>query len=123
MFFEFEKKSNPEKNKKLDDQEVLQMLRKKGVENETNAEPGDGEPDGLENHEPQDRPTLNKVTEETRRVVPEVEKPKTFRPGGIPLRDTQNIEQVVKDVYSWLGDRAETFSILFSEYLESKKNE
>lgn len=79
--------------------------------------------DWLENHEPQDRPTLNKVTEETRRVVPEVEKPKTFRPGGIPLRDTQNIEQVVKDVYSWLGDRAETFSILFSEYLESKKNE
>lgn len=76
--------------------------------------------DWLENHEPQQRPTLNKVTAETRRVVPEVEKPKTFRPGGIPLRDVQNIVQVVKDVYSWLGDRAETFSILFNECLKRK---
>lgn len=78
--------------------------------------------DWLENHEPQQRPTLNKVTAETRRVVPEVEKTteRVIRSGIIRLKDVENISQVVEDVYNWLGDRAEAFEVLFSERLKNK---
>ena len=68
-------------------------------------------------YDPQRRPTLNKVTEETRRVVPNVEKPKTkiIKTGSIPLKDIDNIQQIVDDVCDWLGDRVNAFAVLFQD--------
>ncbi|MBR6437131.1 MAG: hypothetical protein IKS45_11545, partial [Thermoguttaceae bacterium] len=63
------------------------------------------------------RPTLNKATEETRRVVPDVEKPtpKAIKSGSIPLKDVDNIQQIVDDVCDWLGDRIAAFAVLFQD--------
>ena len=63
------------------------------------------------------RPTLNKTTAETRRVVPDVEKPtsKAIKSGSIPLKDVDNIQQIVDDVCDWLGDRVAAFAVLFQD--------
>ncbi len=68
-------------------------------------------------YEPQRRPTLNKTTAETRRVVPDVEKPmsKAIKSGSIPLKDVDNIQQIVDDVCDWLGDRVAAFAVLFQD--------
>ena len=68
-------------------------------------------------YEPQRRPSLAKVTAETRRVVPDVEKPtsKTIKAGSIPLKDVDNIQQIVDDVCDWLGDRVAAFAVLFQD--------
>lgn len=62
-------------------------------------------------------PTLNKTTAETRRVVPDVEKPmsKVVKSGSIPLKDVDNIQQIVDDVCDWLGDRVAAFAVLFQD--------
>lgn len=77
------------------------------------AEKGERSPE----FEPQRRPTLAKVTAETRRVVPDVEKPKTkiIKTGSIPLKDIDNIQQIVDDVCDWLGDRVNAFAVLFQD--------
>ena len=77
----------------------------------------------LADFEARNRPTLNKVTEETRRVVPEVEKPveRVVKADSIPLKDVDNIAQIVDDVCQWLGDRVETFKVLFLEKLKEEK--
>ena len=71
----------------------------------------------LDDHDPQPRPTLNKATAETRRVVPDVEKPtsKVVKSGSIPLKDVDNIQQIVDDVCDWLGDRVAAFAVLFQD--------
>lgn len=68
-------------------------------------------------YEPQRRPSLAKVTAETRRIVPDVEKPtsKTIKAGSIPLKDVDNIQQIVDDVCDWLGDRVAAFAVLFQD--------
>ena len=71
----------------------------------------------LDDHAPQQRPSLAKVTAETRRVVPDVEKPKSkvIKSGSIPLKDVDNIQQIVDDVCDWLGDRVAAFAVLFQD--------
>ena len=57
--------------------------------------------DWLDNHEePQERPTS-----------------KSIKSGSIPLKDVDNIQQIVDDVIDWLGDRVETFKIIFNDRL------
>ena len=85
------------------------------------AEKGERSP---EFYDPQRRPTLKKVTEETRRVVPDVEKPtivesKSETVAAIPLRSPDNILMVVEDVINWLGSgRIEYFAALFNDHIE-----
>lgn len=63
------------------------------------------------------QPALNKITAETRRVIPDVEKPtsKVMKSGSIPLKDVDNIQQIVDDVCDWLGDRVAAFAVLFQD--------
>lgn len=91
-------------NELKDDEKLLLIVRRK-LQRRT------------EFYEPQRRPTLNKTTAETRRVVPDVEKPtsKVIKTGSIPLKDVDNIQQIVSDVCDWLGDRVAAFALLFQD--------
>lgn len=78
-----------------------------------------------ENYDPQSRPTLNKVTKDSKRVKPEIENPtviniKPDTKDSIPLSDTSNISTIVEDVLNYLGSRAETFRILLNEIMNEK---
>ena len=43
--------------------------------------------------------------------------------GAIPLKDVENLSQIVEDVYEWLGDRVGAFTVLFMDRNSSKETE
>jgi len=55
---------------------------------------------------------LDKVASKARETI------KTPEPDSIPIRDKSNIDSIVDDVLSWLGDRAEIFAVLLRDKID-----
>lgn len=49
---------------------------------------------------------------ETKETSGKAEKTKS---GAIPLKDVENLSQIVEDIYEWLGDRVGAFTVLFMD--------
>lgn len=47
--------------------------------------------------------------------APTVQMSKMVKSGSIPLKDVDNIQQIVDDVCDWLGDRVAAFAVLFQD--------
>lgn len=47
--------------------------------------------------------------------APTVQTSKVVKSGSIPLKDVDNIQQIVDDVCDWLGDRVAAFAVLFQD--------
>lgn len=47
--------------------------------------------------------------------APTVQTSKVVKSGSIPLKDVDNIQQIVDDVCEWLGDRVAAFAVLFQD--------
>lgn len=47
--------------------------------------------------------------------APTVQTSKAIKSGSIPLKDVDNIQQIVDDVFEWLGDRVAAFAVLFQD--------
>ena len=108
---ENQKKSSRELAKELDvDEKTVRKARKDSEAKKSAPEPP--ESSAIEEN-------LNKVSEKAKASMEENQEQQQNAPwenlGHIPLTNEKNMDMIVRDVIRWLGDRLDTFRILFDD--------